>query len=124
VGFFVIWNSSFRPYSRLVAIQSAVSLNLRTIELGEFSCSRPSVRGAAEGRHARLGIRASHSEAATVQTKQPPRGFRAAAECIEETLTSLTALLDDSLIDSPQLAAWGESSQAERSLSEFARPVA
>ena len=49
---------------------------------------------------------------------------RAAAECIEEALTSLTALLNNSLIDSPLLAAWGESSQAERSLFEFARLVA
>ena len=51
-------------------------------ELDEFGCSRLSVRGVGEGRHARLGMGASHSEAATVQTEQPPRGFRAAAECI------------------------------------------
>ena len=44
---------------------------------------------------------------------------RAAPECIEEALTSLTALLDNSLIDSPLLATRGGSSQAERSLSEF-----
>ena len=72
----------------------------------------------------RLGIGPSHSEVTIVQTKQPPRGFRAAAECIWETLTSLTALLDDSLIDFPRLAALGEPSQAERSLSESARLAA
>jgi hypothetical protein len=49
---------------------------------------------------------------------------RAAAECIEETLTSLTALLNNRLIDSLQLAASGGSSQAERLLFEFARLVA
>ena len=49
---------------------------------------------------------------------------RAAAECIQEALTSLTALLNNSLIDFLQLAASGGSSQAERSLFEFVRLVA
>ena len=49
---------------------------------------------------------------------------RAAAECIQKALTSLTALLNNSLIDSLQLAALGGSSQAERLLFEFARLVA
>src|SRR5262249_28190271 len=49
----------------------------------------------------------------------------AAAEfCMEETLTSLAALLDNSLIDSLPLAVRGESFQAEHSLSESARPAA
>jgi hypothetical protein len=48
----------------------------------------------------------------------------AAAECIQKALTSLTALLNNSLIDSLQLAALGGSSQAERLLFEFARLVA
>jgi len=39
---------------------------------------------------------------------------RAAAECIQETLTSLTALLNNSLIDCSLLVAPGGSSQAER----------
>ena len=49
---------------------------------------------------------------------------RAAAECIEETLTSLTALPNNSLIDCSLPVAWGGSSQAERLLSESARLVA
>jgi hypothetical protein len=62
------------------------------------------------------------SGAATVQKTAAAR-VRAAAECIEETLTSLTALLNNSLIDSPLLAASAGSSQAERSLFGFERPV-
>src|SRR5881392_4012359 len=70
-----------------------------------------------ERRHARL-IRASRSEALQYNKTAAAR-VRAAAECIEAALTSLTALLDNSLIDSPLLATRGGSSQAERSLSEF-----
>src|SRR5882724_7510686 len=73
VGLFVIWNSSFRPYSRLIATQSAVYA--LSSELDEFGCSRLSVRGAGEGRHARVGIDASHSEAATVQKNSRRAGF-------------------------------------------------
>jgi hypothetical protein len=70
-----------------------------------------------------IGISASHSDTATVQKTAAAR-VRAAAEfCIEETLTSLTTLLDDSLIDSRRLAALGGSSQPERSLFVVERPA-
>jgi hypothetical protein len=49
--------------------------------------------------------------------------IRAAAECIEETLTSLTALLNNSLSDCSLLAARGGPSQAGRSRFGFGRPA-
>jgi len=62
----------------------------------------------------------SHREAATVQKTAAAR-VRAAAECIEEPLTSLTAFLNNSLIDSLRLAERDEPSQAEHLLAESAR---
>src|SRR5262245_35763328 len=59
-----------------------------------------------------------------VPNKTAAARVRAAAGCIQEALTSLTAHLNNSLIDSLQLAASGGSSQAERLLFEFARLVA
>jgi hypothetical protein len=50
------------------------------------------------------------------ETNQPPCWFARRLVCIQEALTSLTALLDNSLIDSPQPVAWVGSSQAQRLL--------
>jgi len=59
-----------------------------------------------------------------VPNKTAAARVRAAAECIQKALTSLTALLNNSLIDSLRLAVSGGSSQAERLLFEFGRLVA
>src|SRR5215467_13318524 len=66
-----------RLYSRLLGHTKHSVTNLRTLTRSEANLAMAALvlRGAAEGRDARLGISASHSEAATVQTRQPPRGF-------------------------------------------------
>ena len=56
------------------------------------------------------------------RSKTAAARVRAAAEfCIQESLTSLTALLDNSVIDCLLPEAWGESFQAEHLLSGFAQ---
>jgi hypothetical protein len=100
---------TFDSYTKRYALWSDVK---------EFSCSRLCVRGAAMPS-------AVHSEERLKYKKNSRRAdSRAAAECIEETLTSLTALPNNSLIDCSLPVAWGGSSQAERLLSESARLVA
>ena len=60
-----------------------------------------------------LLIGAFYSETAQSYKKTAAARVRAAAECIEEPLTSLTAFLNNSFIDSPRLAVSGGSFQAE-----------
>jgi len=69
-------------------------------------------------------MRSTLRTAKWLQNKTAAARVRAAAECIQKALTSLTAPLNNSLIDSLQPEAWGGSFQAERSPSEFARLVA
>src|SRR5262249_17195718 len=61
---------AFSSYTKRCATQFTLST-----QPDEFRCSRLSVRGACGGRDARHAVGASHSEAPSVQTKQPPREF-------------------------------------------------
>src|SRR5262245_45790413 len=84
----------------------AVPLHLVTSSGFRFRNNQPRTRPVKAMRRCHLDLRPKNKTAAA--------RIRAAADCIEEPLTSLTAFLNNSLSDCLRLAASGGSSQAER----------